>query len=322
MSHIVLLNKIKALLAENCEGTTPFDGLDYPIGLTLAQICREFDDINQEEVEFLLNLETQTFYFDRKMSRWKIFPKIVDLIIADIHEREKLMKQVWKNTNISKFVSYDDYYQLLYLRKVDFTSVIDRCKKIGSCNPEILRLPSDEIWNSILFASDKEFNVRFSLMQMNVPSFLKDLDKFKIALSAYAFVQNPIQDKNDEEETEIRDSAESSDYDEKGKVPSDNNHNYFDQNYNRYDYSDELDTAEWNLESILRQEGYTVSQKEDLSDGERQNILKSVLIRGLMTKWAIIEHIELQISLRKNKPMYAVAISKWERDLKYIRTHF
>ena len=82
---------------------------------------------------------------------------------------------------------------------------------------------------------------------------------------------------------------------------------------------EELDTSSWNLESILRQEGYTVSQKEDLSDYDRQQILLSVMRRNLMSKWQIIEHIELQISLRRNNRMYSIAISKWERDLSFLR---
>ena len=107
-------------------------------------------------------------------------------------------------------------------------------------------------------------------------------------------------------------------------------HEYDDDDYEDDDcededddcYGDGIDTSEWNLESILRQEGYTVSQKEGLSDNERQNILRSVLSRNLMTKWQIIEHIELQISLRKNNSIYRTAIFKWERDLQYIKTHF
>ena len=69
----------------------------------------------------------------------------------------------------------------------------------------------------------------------------------------------------------------------------------------------------------MRQEGYTVSQKEGLSDYERQQILLSVMRRNLMSKWQIIEHIELQISLRRNNKMYSMAISKWERDLSFLR---
>lgn len=109
----------------------------------------------------------------------------------------------------------------------------------------------------------------------------------------------------------------------------DNNEQTYDGNgYNRESTSSsgdgesngELDTSTWNLESILHQEGYTVAQKENLSDYERQHILKSVINRNLMSKWQIIEHIELQISLRRNNRMYNIAVSKWERDLAFLRS--
>ena len=72
--------------------------------------------------------------------------------------------------------------------------------------------------------------------------------------------------------------------------------------------------------SFLKKEGYTVSQRESLSDDERQEIIKSVLSRKLMTKQEIIAHIELQISLRKNNEMYNNAVLKWKRDLLYIKS--
>ena len=81
----------------------------------------------------------------------------------------------------------------------------------------------------------------------------------------------------------------------------------------------ELDASSWNVESILRQEGYTVSQREGLSDNERETILRNVISQKLMSRRQVIEHIELQISLRKNNSMYDIAISKWERDLQFLR---
>lgn len=315
MNHIVLLNKIKVLLAENCEGTLPFEGLDGPIGLSLSQICDELYDEDSDDIEFLLNLETQTFYYDHKIKTWKMFPKIVDAITRDMRTRKMMIKQVWNNTNISKFVSYSDFYQILYLRKVDFEPTLERCIKIGSCDPKTLRLPEDEIWNTIIFASDKEFDARFNLMRMNAPSILQDLNIFLITLRACASAENPIENDEDYDEYDIEEDVDDTTQDEYQEPI--NNYTYDDRNY-----ADGLDTTDWNLESILRQEGYTVSQKEALSDGERQNILKSVLLRGLMTKWDIIEHIELQISLRKNNSIYNTAILKWERDLQYIRANF
>lgn len=81
----------------------------------------------------------------------------------------------------------------------------------------------------------------------------------------------------------------------------------------------ELDASSWNVESILRQEGYTVSQRKGLSDNEREVILRNVISKKMMSRRQVIEHIELQISLRKNNSMYGIAISKWERDLAFLR---
>ena len=80
----------------------------------------------------------------------------------------------------------------------------------------------------------------------------------------------------------------------------------------------DLDTSGWSLESVLRQEGYTVSQREGLSDYERHQILNSVLSRGLMAKRAIVEHIETQIALRRYSSTYREAVEKWRRDLEYL----
>ncbi len=120
----------------------------------------------------------------------------------------------------------------------------------------------------------------------------------------------------DEEDFEDSDDH---DYDEKENKARDDEGDDGEEISGNYCGDGELDTSSWNLESILRQEGYTVSQKEDLSDYERQQILLSVMRRNLMSKWQIIEHIELQISLRRNNRMYNVAISKWERDLTFLR---
>lgn len=93
-----------------------------------------------------------------------------------------------------------------------------------------------------------------------------------------------------------------------------------DENANTSYPSSEFDSSSWNVESILRQEGYTVSQREGLTDYERQNILCNVINSGKMSKRQIVEHIELQMNLRKNNATYDVAISKWERDVAFLRT--
>ena len=81
----------------------------------------------------------------------------------------------------------------------------------------------------------------------------------------------------------------------------------------------EIDFSKWASESVLRQNGYTVSQKEGLSDVVRQRILRNVIEMNLLSKDAICNHIESQIALRRSNIIYEVAIKKWERDLLFLR---
>ena len=100
----------------------------------------------------------------------------------------------------------------------------------------------------------------------------------------------------------------------------DEDEEYEEDDEDDYDYSsNDFDTSEWNAESILRAEGYTVSQREGLSDYGRQAILRRVISNNKMSKRQVIDHIELQIKLRTGKPMYDIAISKWERDLAFLK---
>lgn len=87
-------------------------------------------------------------------------------------------------------------------------------------------------------------------------------------------------------------------------------------NTNTTDYM--LETSEWNEESYLRSQGYTVSQTEGLSDDERQNILYNVLNSNVMSKHDIIQHLERMINLRKTSARYVNAIEKWERDIYFL----
>lgn len=80
-----------------------------------------------------------------------------------------------------------------------------------------------------------------------------------------------------------------------------------------------LDPSEWDEESYLRGQGYTVSQTEGLTDAQRQVILANVLDSKMMTKNQIIDHLEKMINLRKTRPQYFLAISKWEKDIAFVK---
>ena len=92
---IVLLNKIKYVLSENCLGTAPWQGLDKPCGLSLELICRKLPQYNEESIEALLKLGTQTFYFDAKTTYWIMFPDIVDSIKQAVAERNLRMSKLY-----------------------------------------------------------------------------------------------------------------------------------------------------------------------------------------------------------------------------------
>lgn len=195
MEHVVLLNKIKTLLAENCEGTVESDGLDTPIGLSLKYISDELE-VDSEKVEFFLRLESQAFYFDEKLGHWKMYPSHVDAINKDKKRRAAQMRNVWKNTNISNFVAHDDFFEILCYERHHFRTILWRCEKIGKCDPEILKLPTHEIWNIIKFASDGEFLSRAYFMRQDMPDVLKSAESFNLAMSAYAQERRSVQYQN------------------------------------------------------------------------------------------------------------------------------
>lgn len=127
-------------------------------------------------------------------------------------------------------------------------------------------------------------------------------------------------DEDDITETMSESWAEEIAYNDDGGEP-DEEDDVWEESPEHYDSGgSDLDTSGWSLESILKREGYTVSQREGLTDYERHQILDSVLSRRLMTKRAIVEHIETQIALRRYNSSYREAIEKWKRDLEYLET--
>ena len=89
---------------------------------------------------------------------------------------------------------------------------------------------------------------------------------------------------------------------------------------NESSHQDEINFSNWSVESVLKQAGYTVAQKEALIDSERQNILRNVIKNNTMSKRQVADHIEWQINLKKNNHKYAIAIAKWKRDLEFLKT--
>lgn len=90
---------------------------------------------------------------------------------------------------------------------------------------------------------------------------------------------------------------------------------------NEYIESD-FDPDEWDMESLLFREGYTVSQKEGLNAKTRQMILAEVISNKLMTAKQVVQHISGQVRLREKNSNYDIACRKWNEDIDFIKKNY
>ena len=68
--------------------------------------------------------------------------------------------------------------------------------------------------------------------------------------------------------------------------------------------------------SKLRSMGYTVNKKDNLSDNQRREILRTIYLNNIMTKEEILNYLNLFIwkSARMKD-----AVEKWQADIEYIK---
>ena len=71
-------------------------------------------------------------------------------------------------------------------------------------------------------------------------------------------------------------------------------------------------------ESLLKQFGYNVSEKDNLSDSQRQNILALLIDHEILTKAQIDKYLRFFIHSKKNNPIYENAVNKWRSDLEFV----
>lgn len=77
-------------------------------------------------------------------------------------------------------------------------------------------------------------------------------------------------------------------------------------------------SIEWNEESILKRNGYTVAEAVGLTTQERHHILENVIRRKLLTREQVISHIQRQINLKSSDNKFYGAIKKWEDDIYFL----
>ena len=87
---------------------------------------------------------------------------------------------------------------------------------------------------------------------------------------------------------------------------------------NKY-FIDDMGFETYNTMSLLRQFGYNVNANENLSTLKRQNIIRMVIQNGIMTKSAVLSHLNYLVNSRKNIANMNNAIKKWNEDIEYTR---
>ena len=75
---------------------------------------------------------------------------------------------------------------------------------------------------------------------------------------------------------------------------------------------------ELNAESLLHSLGYNVSEKEGLSPQYRHNLLKTIIEEKVMTRMAVLSHLDYLIKRNGKKDHMESAKSKWEDDRYYV----
>ena len=75
---------------------------------------------------------------------------------------------------------------------------------------------------------------------------------------------------------------------------------------------------ELNTESLLHSLGYNVSEKEGLSTQYRHNLLKTILRERVMTRMAVLSHLDYLIKRNGKKEHMETAKAKWEDDRYYV----
>ena len=82
----------------------------------------------------------------------------------------------------------------------------------------------------------------------------------------------------------------------------------------------EIDGSYWSDRSVFSDHGYSVSQEKGLTTIQRQQKLKWIIDRGIMSKHDTIRFLRSRISINGMKPENWLARSKWEEDLRYVQS--
>ncbi len=71
-------------------------------------------------------------------------------------------------------------------------------------------------------------------------------------------------------------------------------------------------------ESLMHTLGYTVNAQDNLSEGQRRDILNMIIEEEIMSKGQILTHLKYLIDMHKNRANMTNAVNKWSKDREYV----
>lgn len=80
-------------------------------------------------------------------------------------------------------------------------------------------------------------------------------------------------------------------------------------------------TESWDSKSQLNLCGYNVNANIGFSESYRQAVLKTVVDRKILNKSEVIKYLEFYINFHGRKPGMEHAVTKWKKDLNYVRNN-
>lgn len=79
-----------------------------------------------------------------------------------------------------------------------------------------------------------------------------------------------------------------------------------------------LNSFNYNSESLLMINGYNVKANNGLTEAQRQVILKNIMENKILSPHRIVSYLDMFIAQKEHMPIYKEAVEKWRKDREYV----
>ena len=75
-------------------------------------------------------------------------------------------------------------------------------------------------------------------------------------------------------------------------------------------------------ESILKLNGYSVSETENLTDTQRRQILKDLIDKKIIEKDEVVKYLKSFVNFNGKKLGNSRAVNKWKSDILFLNNYY